>query len=284
MDDLPRIDRINNGFSFVLNNKPFVMLAAETHNSAASSYEYMQYVWSRAKELNCNTLLVPIYWELVEPKENHFDYSTIEKLIVEARKQKKRLVLLWFGSWKNGCATYVPGWVKIDRRRFPRVENENGKTVTILGMDIGTYTDTLENKPTVIIGESDISKTAYNKAGQILTGADTIYADYWIYEYFAGAGFTNYIYSTDEIENLIVNGSGLLSSFTVNSSQDLTIGNISADSLILQLKGEDIQVNGLVQAGVIIVDGKNITVADTATVKALRGDVTMKAEENDATF
>lgn len=32
-----------------------------------------------------------------------------------------KLVLLWFGSFKNALSTYAPGWVKRDIKRFPRV-------------------------------------------------------------------------------------------------------------------------------------------------------------------
>lgn len=31
-----------------------------------------------------------------------------------------RLVILWFGLWKNGESTYVPEWVKADTKRFIR--------------------------------------------------------------------------------------------------------------------------------------------------------------------
>lgn len=37
-----------------------------------------------------------------------------------------RLVLIWFGSWKNANASYVPLWVKEDFQRFPRVRSKDG--------------------------------------------------------------------------------------------------------------------------------------------------------------
>jgi hypothetical protein len=30
-----------------------------------------------------------------------------------------KLVLIWFGTWKNAASSYVPHWVKADRKRFP---------------------------------------------------------------------------------------------------------------------------------------------------------------------
>src|SRR5690606_9775274 len=43
-----------------------------------------------------------------------------------------RLVLLWFGTWKNCMSCYVPAWVKADQGRFPRVQGRDGRGVEIL--------------------------------------------------------------------------------------------------------------------------------------------------------
>jgi hypothetical protein len=43
-----------------------------------------------------------------------------------------RLVLLWFGSWKNSMSCYVPGWVKTDAIRFPRARDSQGQGLEIL--------------------------------------------------------------------------------------------------------------------------------------------------------
>ena len=37
-----------------------------------------------------------------------------------------RLVLLWFGSWKNSMSCYAPAWVKTDTKRFPRSRDSAG--------------------------------------------------------------------------------------------------------------------------------------------------------------
>ena len=37
-----------------------------------------------------------------------------------------RLVLLWFGSWKNSMSCYAPAWVKRDAKRFPRTADQDG--------------------------------------------------------------------------------------------------------------------------------------------------------------
>ena len=126
MKDLPQIKRFNGGYMLFVEGKPYIMFAAEVHNSAASSPEYMKIVWERVKELNCNTLLVPVYWNMIEKQENEFDFTMVKRLIIEARTNRVKLVLLWFGSWKNSLSTYAPNWVKLDLARFPRVESEAG--------------------------------------------------------------------------------------------------------------------------------------------------------------
>lgn len=92
----------------------------------------MQPIWERMVALHLNTLLAPVSWELVEPQEGQFDFTVVDGLIHEARRHDLRLVLLWFGSWKNGMSSYAPAWVKHDYHRFPRVEIEDGQSVEVL--------------------------------------------------------------------------------------------------------------------------------------------------------
>jgi len=39
-----------------------------------------------------------------KPAEGKFDFSVLDGVIQGARAQKLRLVLLWFGTWKNGLS------------------------------------------------------------------------------------------------------------------------------------------------------------------------------------
>lgn len=101
--------------------EPYIALAGETHNSSASSLEYMEeQVWPHLKDLNLNTVLLPVYWEDIEPDENSFNFTLVDGIIKQARRENVKLILLWFGLWKNGESNYAPGWVKRDYRRFFR--------------------------------------------------------------------------------------------------------------------------------------------------------------------
>lgn len=122
-----------------VDDKPFVMLAGELHNSSASSIEYMQPIWNRLTALNLNTVIGTVSWELVEPEEGKFDFSLVDAQITEARQRKMHLVLIWFATWKNAGSSYVPYWVKADRKRFPPMLlkiNPDGGIATFLAKDM----------------------------------------------------------------------------------------------------------------------------------------------------
>jgi beta-galactosidase GanA len=92
----------------------------------------MRPFWPKLAGLNLNTVLMPVYWELIEPTEGKFDFTLVDGLIQDARKNKLRLVPLWFASWKNSMSSYAPAWVKTNQRRFPRSQDKNGNGMEIL--------------------------------------------------------------------------------------------------------------------------------------------------------
>jgi beta-galactosidase GanA len=116
----------------VVDDEPFLVLAGELGNSTSSSLEYMSPIWSKLASLNLNAILVPVYWELLEPSEGKFDFTLVDGLIREARKHGLRLVPLWFASWKNSMSCYAPAWVKTNQRRFPRSQGKAGRGMEIL--------------------------------------------------------------------------------------------------------------------------------------------------------
>ncbi len=109
-----------------------LVLAGELGNSSSSSLDYLRPIWPKLAALKLNTVLVPVYWELIEPSEGKFDFTLVDGLIQEARKQKLHLVPLWFASWKNSMSCYAPAWVKTDQRRFPRSQDRSGNGMEIL--------------------------------------------------------------------------------------------------------------------------------------------------------
>lgn len=104
----------------LVDGKPYLALGGELHNSSASSPEYMQPIWDKLQAMHVRTVIGTVSWEDFEPKEGQFDFRAVDAQIAEARKRDMRLVLIWFGAFKNAASTYAPSWVRSNDRRFPR--------------------------------------------------------------------------------------------------------------------------------------------------------------------
>ncbi|WP_375286417.1 DUF5597 domain-containing protein [Sphingomonas sp.] len=116
----------------VVKGQPFLMLGGELANSSASSLDYLRPHWADFKAAHMNTVVAPVSWELIEPAEGRFDFGSVDGLIRDARAHDMKLVILWFGSFKNSMSSYAPAWVKRDQARFPRVQIANGEGQEIL--------------------------------------------------------------------------------------------------------------------------------------------------------
>jgi beta-galactosidase GanA len=130
--NIPSFQKQGNTMQLIVAGKPFIMLGGELGNSSASSLAYMRPVWNKLKLMNCNTVLTPVYWELLEPEKGRFDFTLVDSLIRDARVHDMKLVFLWFGSWKNSMSCYVPAWVKKDHKNFPRAYDDKGQPQEIL--------------------------------------------------------------------------------------------------------------------------------------------------------
>jgi len=125
---IPHLEKRGKATQLIVDGKPFLALGGELRNSSASSLSYMDALWPRLEAVHLNTLLAPVYWELLEPEAGKFDFTLVDGLIRGARQHQMRLVFLWFGSWKNTYSSYVPAWVKRDLDRFPRVQLLDGRS------------------------------------------------------------------------------------------------------------------------------------------------------------
>ena len=114
-----------------LTTLPCPILGGELSNSAATSVEDIDEVMPRMRALGLNTVLVPVYWELLETIEGRFDFTLIDRTIDVARQEQLHVVFLWFGVWKNSMSCYAPAWFKKDTKRFPRAMTAEGKQMEI---------------------------------------------------------------------------------------------------------------------------------------------------------
>ena len=129
---IPQLRKQGTATQLVVDGKPFLIRGGELGNSTASDITRMRPMWARLRAMNLNTVLAPVYWEFFEPREGVFDFTLVDSLIAQARSNEMRLVLLWFGSWKNSMSSYVPEYVKTNQARFPRTEATRGQGQEIL--------------------------------------------------------------------------------------------------------------------------------------------------------
>ena len=129
--DLPRLVQEQGRATLMVDGQPYFLLGAQVDNSSGWP-ERLAAVWPAAERLRLNTLEVPVYWEQMEPVRGTFDFSVVDAVLEQARAHKTRLVLLWFGTWKNGKMHYVPDWVKSDTATYPRMKSKAGAPIDVL--------------------------------------------------------------------------------------------------------------------------------------------------------
>src|ERR1039457_5286364 len=122
---LPRLVKKDGRYALMVDGAPYLMLGAQTHNSSAWP-AMLTKVWPAMELLHVNTVETPVYWEQFEPRRGQYAHSVIDALLAGARQHHVRLVLLWFGTWKNGSQHYMPEWMKLAPDRYPHLIDKNG--------------------------------------------------------------------------------------------------------------------------------------------------------------
>jgi beta-galactosidase GanA len=127
----PRIAQQDGRYALMVDNAPYLMLGVQINNSSAWP-AMLPKVWPAVEAIHANTVEAPIYWEQWEPTPGKFDPSVLHTLIDQAREHHVHLVLLWFGTWKNGSGHYTPQWIKLDEAKYPHVVTRDGRRVDSL--------------------------------------------------------------------------------------------------------------------------------------------------------
>ncbi|MDR3777135.1 MAG: DUF5597 domain-containing protein [Terracidiphilus sp.] len=129
--DAPQLVQKDGRYALMVEGRPFLMLGGQIHNSSAWPSELPQ-VWQSMAALHANTVEAPVYWEQFEPQPGHFDFTNVDQIVEGARAHDLHVVILWFGTWKNGNMHYVPSWVKADAKRFPHTIRPDGEPIDVL--------------------------------------------------------------------------------------------------------------------------------------------------------
>ena len=129
--ELPYLRKQGTATQLIVDGQPFLIRGGELGNSSGEP-DYLKPSWPKLSAMNLNTVVAPVYWDVLEPVEGKFDFATVDGLLADARASDLRLVLLWFGTWKNSMSCYAPAWVKLDPARFPRAQDAAGRGLEIL--------------------------------------------------------------------------------------------------------------------------------------------------------
>src|SRR5262245_49051137 len=64
---IPYLRKQGTATQLIVDGNPLLVLAGELGNSSSSSLDYMRPIWPKLAALQLNTILVQVYWELIEP-------------------------------------------------------------------------------------------------------------------------------------------------------------------------------------------------------------------------
>jgi hypothetical protein len=129
---IPFLKQQGTAKQFIVDGKPFVALCGELGNNSATNIDYMRPIWPVLTGGNLNSVIAGISWAMIEPEEGKYNFNIVDDLINDARKNNIKLIFIWFASWKNGKSSYIPDWVKLDYKRFPRIKINDTETIELL--------------------------------------------------------------------------------------------------------------------------------------------------------
>jgi beta-galactosidase GanA len=141
--ELPHLQRNGEAIQLMVDGSPYLVLGGELHNSSPSSPAYMAPIWDKLALRDVRTVIGAASWELVEPEEGHYDFTAVDDQIRQAQARGMRLVLIWFGAYKNAESTYAPSWVRRDSSRFPRGLRESDIPMGFFQTFLSVFSDAL---------------------------------------------------------------------------------------------------------------------------------------------
>lgn len=132
---MPRLAKENGTFRLLVDDRPFIVLGIQTTNSNGYPGE-LERTWPLAKRMHVNTIEIPIQWQAVEPVQGRLDFSGVDGLVAGARQHGLRLILAWFGGFKNAAMHFSPAWVKEDIKTYPRMIDQGGNPMRALSTHV----------------------------------------------------------------------------------------------------------------------------------------------------
>ena len=106
---------------------PFLAIGIQYWFDRCNRIRDFDYLFAHTVRMGLNTVFFPIRWAAMEAVEGRFDFKPLDHALRRCRSHGLRMSLLWFGSNQGSFNRPVPGWVRDDRARFPRVVDGEGK-------------------------------------------------------------------------------------------------------------------------------------------------------------
>lgn len=112
--------------------RPILPLGLQVHNSSTGDPIMMDREIAAVKAYGGNLLEAPVYWFRIEREEGVWDFADVDDLIARCRANDLHLIILWFGTSKNGHPNYVPEWVKLHPETYRIARGRDGGCVASL--------------------------------------------------------------------------------------------------------------------------------------------------------
>lgn len=113
------------------NGKEMLALGMQSHNSSTGTF-MLERAIRAARLYGANTLEVPVYWYKIEPDMDVYDMTQVKELIDRIRQTELKLIILWFGTSKNGHPSYTPEYVKLHPETYRIAIGSDGARVASL--------------------------------------------------------------------------------------------------------------------------------------------------------
>ena len=130
--DQPHLRRQGTATQLIVDGKPMLILGGELGNSTSSDLKFLSQYWPTLKAIGLNTVIATVEWDMIEPKEGVYDFSSIEGLIKQAEANNVKLVVLWLAAWKNSTSSYAPPYIKHDWQKYSKTQDDEGVPQDIL--------------------------------------------------------------------------------------------------------------------------------------------------------
>ena len=108
-------------FALRRDGAPALLVGGQVFNSASSSPKAIADSFAHIRGVGANVVLSPVSWALSEPVEGTFDFSLVDIMLDEARRQRASPGAAVVRRVQERASTYAPTWVRSNPGRFPRV-------------------------------------------------------------------------------------------------------------------------------------------------------------------